>query len=210
MIKEIGDVRLIVFDPITAYLGDIEGHKNTQVRAALAPLANLAGKHKLTIIGINHLNKDQAKKALYRSMGSVAFTATARSVWLVQPDEDDPKKQRRFFSPLKTNVCKNPTTLAFSISGPIGQPKVIFESEPVDTTADELLADEETKDRYSALEEAKKFLAEALKEGPVASDQIGKWAEENKISERTWKRAKSKMNIESYRENKKWFMRLLK
>lgn len=207
-IEKTGDVKLVVLDPITAYLGDIEGHKNVQVRATLAPLAALADKHKLAIIGISHLNKDQAKKALYRALGSVAFTATARSVWLVQQDEDDPKYQRRFFSPLKANICKNPTTLAFSIDGPIGQPRVIFESMPVDKTAEELLADEETKDRYSALEEAKNWLLEALKEGPLPSTQIYQEAKENAISEATLNRAKPKLGIVSEKEKNIWYWRL--
>ena len=207
-IKEVGDVKLIIFDPITAYLGDIEGNRNTQLRAALSPLAILADKHKVAVIGIHHLNKDQAKKALYRALGSVAFTATARSVWLVQQDEDDSKYQRRLFAPLKANICKNPTTLAFSINGPIGQPRVTFESMPVDRTAEELLADEETKERYSALEGTKNWLLEALKNGPLPSTQIYSEAKENAISERTLNRAKSKLGIVSEKEKDTWHWRL--
>lgn len=207
-IEKTGDVKLVVFDPITAYLGDIEGNKNVQVRATLAPLAALADKHKLAIIGISHLNKDQAKKALYRALGSVAFTATARSVWLVQQDEDDPKYQRRFFSPLKANICKNPTTLAFSIDGPIGQPRVTFESMPVDKTAEELLADEETKERMTAIEEARHFLLEMLKGGKKPSKEIEDQAKELNIAPATLKRARKKLKIKPYQEGGQWWTEL--
>jgi putative DNA primase/helicase len=207
-IEKTGDVKLIIFDPITAYLGDIEGNRNTQLRAALSPLAILADKYKVAIIGIHHLNKDQAKKALYRALGSVAFTATARSVWLVQLDEDDPKHQRRLFAPLKANICKDPTTLAFSINGPIGQPRVTFESMPVDTTAEELLADEETKDRMTAIEEAKHFLLEILKSGKMPSSEIEEQAKQMNIAPATLKRARTKLKTKAYQEGGQWWTEL--
>jgi putative DNA primase/helicase len=40
LIREIGDVALIIVDPVTAYLGKIDSHKNADVRAVLAPSAN--------------------------------------------------------------------------------------------------------------------------------------------------------------------------
>ena len=203
-IEKIEDVKLIIFDPITAYLGDIEGNKNTQLRSALSPLAILADKYKVAIIGIHHLNKDQAKKALYRALGSVAWTATARSVWLIQLDEDDSMSQRRFFSPLKANICKNPTTLAFRVEGPLGQPRVIFERDPVDRTADELLMDDEGREKHSAIREVMIWLKQALEDGPLKAKEIYALAEENKISSATLNRAKSRLNINSYQENRQW------
>jgi len=207
-IKEVGDVKMVVFDPITAYLGNIEGNKNTQLRAVLSPLSILADKYKVAIIGVHHLNKDQAKKALYRALGSVAFTATARSVWLVQLDEDDPKYQRRLFAPLKANICKNPTTLAFTIDGPIGKPAVIFEPEPVNTTAEELLLDEEAKERHSAIEEAKNFLLEMLKNGKLPSSEIEEQAKQMNIASATLKRARTKLRIKAYQEDGRWWTEL--
>ena len=37
LIAELRDVRLVVIDPISAYLGDADSHKNAEVRALLAP-----------------------------------------------------------------------------------------------------------------------------------------------------------------------------
>ena len=201
-IKEMKDILLVVLDPITAYLGSLESNKINQVRAALAPLAALADKYKIAIIAIHHLNKDQAKKALYRAMGSVAFTAAARSVWLVQRDEDDPTGQRRFFSPLKANISKNPTTLAFQIEGPLGQPRIIFEPDPVDKTAEELLLDDEGKDKYSAAKEAKEFLKEILKDGPLSATEVFNLAKENGISQPTLNRAKPSLRIQEIKDQR--------
>lgn len=209
-IEKEGDVKLVVFDPITAYLGDLEDRKNTQVRAALAPLAALAEKHNLAIIGITHLNKDQAKKALYRAMGSIAFTAAARSVWLVSRDEEDPTGRRRFFTPLKANMCKNPSGLAFLIDGPLGRPKVIWEPDPIDRTASELLLDEEGRERHGALREAKQFLVEALKDGPQPSRNIHEEAKSCGIAEKTLNRAKSIMNVRSYQRDRQWYWEMVR
>ena len=114
-IKKTNDVLLVGIDPITAYLGIIDSHKNSSVRGALAPLASLAEKYKTAVIGITHLNKKIDTHAIYRPMGSLAFTAAARSVWAVARDENDETMNRRFFSPLKTNLSKNTNSHSFSI-----------------------------------------------------------------------------------------------
>ena len=38
-----GDVRLIIIDPVTAYVGKTDDHKNAEVRGLLAPLVEVAG-----------------------------------------------------------------------------------------------------------------------------------------------------------------------
>ncbi|MBA2352294.1 MAG: AAA family ATPase, partial [Burkholderiales bacterium] len=40
MLSEIGGVALIVIDPVSAYLGDTDSHKNADVRAILSPLSS--------------------------------------------------------------------------------------------------------------------------------------------------------------------------
>jgi RecA-family ATPase len=59
-IKEVGNVVLIMIDPITAYLGDkIDSHQTTAVRAILEPLARFAEKHEICILAITHPPKVQ-------------------------------------------------------------------------------------------------------------------------------------------------------
>lgn len=55
-------VAAVIIDPITAYLGKIDSHKNADVRALLAPLSDLAARHNTAIIGISHLNKSRADR----------------------------------------------------------------------------------------------------------------------------------------------------
>jgi len=82
-------VRLVVIDPITAYLAGTDSHKNADVRSLLAPLAELAARHRVAVVAVSHLNKHVGGSALYRAQGSLAFTAAARAVWLVAKDKAD-------------------------------------------------------------------------------------------------------------------------
>lgn len=47
------DTRLIIIDPISAYLGGVDSHRNSDVRGILAPLGTLAAEHNVAIICIN-------------------------------------------------------------------------------------------------------------------------------------------------------------
>jgi len=200
-IIETPETRLVIIDPITAYLGKTDSHKNAEVRAALAPLAALAAKHKVAVIGVSHLTKNQTLKAIYRTMGSLAFTAAARAVWVVSKDKDDPN--RRILTPCKCNLSVEPTSLAFKIIDGM----VCFEAEQLHISTDEALSEEKGEDK-GALEEAVTFLREILKEGPVLSREVWKEAAENKISEATLKRAKAKLGVISKKTPTGWTMQL--
>jgi len=197
-IKKIRDVRLIIIDPITAYLGNIEANSNAAIRAALAPPASLAEKERVAIVGVSHLNKDIAKRAVYRAMGSVAFVAAARAVWAISRDEEDDEHRRRFLTPLKTNLSVDPSSLAFSI----GNEGVLFEPEPVDITIEEALSvkdEEETGLLGQAIEWLQQLFAD---ENAIPATEIKKQAAENGISERTLKRAKKRLGIRSEKQGR--------
>ncbi|MEM6853312.1 MAG: AAA family ATPase [Planctomycetota bacterium] len=115
-----GECRLIVIDPISAYLGDDEGHSNTKVRNMLAPLAKLAQDHGVAVLAVTHLNKGGGQgptNAIYRTMGSLAFTAAARTVHLVARDPADPDGQRRLMLPIKNNLGHDRTGWGFTLTG---------------------------------------------------------------------------------------------
>jgi hypothetical protein len=193
--------RLVIIDPITAYLGKTDSNKNAEVRGALAPLAALAGKYRVAVVGVSHLTKNQGIKAIYRTMGSLAFTAAARAVWVVSKDKDDPN--RRLFTPCKSNLSIEPTSLAFKIIDGM----VCFEPEQLTISTDEALSTEPSEDK-GAVEEAEDFLREVLKERSILSRDVWKEAAENKISERTLKRAKANLGIISNKSSSGWTMEL--
>jgi RecA-family ATPase len=54
------DAKLVIIDPISAYLSGVNSHKNVEVRSVLAPLAKLAADHGVAVVCVTHLNKGQS------------------------------------------------------------------------------------------------------------------------------------------------------
>ncbi|MBA7660626.1 hypothetical protein ES703_68629 [subsurface metagenome] len=127
--------------------------------------------------------------------------AVARAAWLVSRDEDDPDRRRRFLTPLKMNLAPDPDSLAFSVS----DRGVSFEDAPATTTASEQLADKETQDEYSQSKYAEEFLSTMLKGNPTLANDIIKESKKAGISERTLKRVKSRLGIESLQKDRAWY-----
>jgi predicted ATP-dependent serine protease len=64
-IEEMGDVVLIVIDPITSYMGSqLDSHKVTEVRAVLEPLGRFAEDHNVVIIMVTHPTKAAQEKSI--------------------------------------------------------------------------------------------------------------------------------------------------
>lgn len=55
--KEIGCVRLIIVDPISAYMGGSDGNGNVETREVLEPLADMANRLRIAVVAVTHLNK---------------------------------------------------------------------------------------------------------------------------------------------------------
>ena len=79
---ETGTVRLIIIDPISAYMGGADGNGNVETREVLEPLAEMANRLGIAVVAVTHLNKGGGsdQTALNRFVGSIAFVAAARSV----------------------------------------------------------------------------------------------------------------------------------
>ena len=196
-LAELGDVAAVVIDPITAYLGD--SHRNAEVRALLAPLSELAAQHGTAIIGVSHLNKSAGTEALMRVTGSLAFVAAARAAYLVAQDPENPA--RRLFLPMKNNIGPDSVGLAFRIegatvqsgAGPLQTSLVVWDSEPVTTTADEVMRTQ-IPEHGSALREAEEWLRETLSE-PTPAAEIPRMAADAGISRKTLRRASESLRI---------------
>jgi len=85
-LAEIGDAVLVIVDPITAYLGATDSHRNAEVRSALTPLTHLAVEHRVAVLAISHLRKSLEGEAIPRVSGSLAFVAAARAAYVVTRD----------------------------------------------------------------------------------------------------------------------------
>jgi hypothetical protein len=113
-IERVG-ARLVIFDPLMAFLSaDVNGHRDQDVRRALAPLAKLAEDTGAAILIVRHLNKTEGGNPLYRGGGSIGITGAARSALLVARDPED--DDRRVLATLKSNLSAPAPSLAFTLS----------------------------------------------------------------------------------------------
>jgi AAA domain len=199
-LRRIGDVALVITDPITAYLGNTDSHRNAEVRAVLAPLAELAAQHSVAIVAISHLRKSLAGDAVLQVTGSLAFAAAARAVYIVARDADDPA--RRFFLPAKNNVGDDRTGHAYriepaSLPGGITTCRIVWEPEPITVTADEALAPRERATRAGppTRDAAARWLAEMLANGPSPVTELRAEAEAAGFSWATVRRAHDALGV---------------
>ncbi|HWU23075.1 MAG TPA: AAA family ATPase, partial [Nocardioides sp.] len=112
------EASLLLLDPLMSRLGDLDTHRDAEVRRALEPLVALAHHADLAVLGLIHHNKSGSTDPLQLVMGSKAFTAVARSVHTVVPDPDDESGRRRLFGTPKNNLGRTDLpTFSFTIEG---------------------------------------------------------------------------------------------
>jgi putative DNA primase/helicase len=203
MLGHIGEVALLVIDPVTAYLGNTDSHKTADVRSLFLPLSEMAAEHGTAVVCVTHLSKGGSSEALLRVTGSLAFVAASRATFLVAPDQDEPG--RRLFLPMKNNISPDKTGLAltiegFTIEGGIETSRIVWEAGAVTVTADEAMAPHGDPEERSALEDAKEFLSNILAGGPVSSKQIRLECEGACHAWVTIRRAQKILGIEVYRD----------
>jgi putative DNA primase/helicase len=108
-LDRIGDVRLLIVDSIvSAVAGD--SHKNGEVRRALAPLVELAGRVGCALLGITHFSKGTAgRDPTERITGSLAFGALARLVMVAakHQEQDGDSEPRRVLLRAKSNIGRD-------------------------------------------------------------------------------------------------------
>ncbi|MGE5607920.1 MAG: AAA family ATPase [Bacillota bacterium] len=170
-IRQTSECRLIVLDPLGAIMGRTDGNKNEEVRGLLAPLAALAARYGVAILGITHLNKSSGGSVAYRVLGSIGFTAAARCVFGVARDRQDPT--RRLFVPLKSNIAVDTHTLAYKLeeSSIPGIARLRWESVPVDIRPEDAFGDA-ANSTPTKTDQAGEWLREALAEGEVPSEEV--------------------------------------
>jgi hypothetical protein len=200
-IRDTPDCKLVIIDPVSAYMGGTDSHTNSDVRALLYPLSELARERDVAIVAVTHLRKGEGS-ALHRSIGSVAFVASARAAWVVAKDREDDTGRRRLLLSLKNNLSEERTGLAFYIAR---QPftaaaSVSWLDGEVSRTADEVLAAGPRRgDGGKAAREAEAWLRAALAEGPVVAAALESKAEAEGVTVATLRRAKKACGVKSRR-----------
>jgi hypothetical protein len=190
-LARIPGVRLIIIDPISAYLGGADSNTNAEVRELLSPLAALAAKYGIAILCLTHLRKS-AGAAVHRAIASIAFTAAARAVWAVASDTSD--KDRRLMLMVKLNLGPSVAGLAFRIETQNLLPRIAWEAGAVAVDANDVLNIEYRED-HSERKEAEEWLREYLADGPVAASEATRAANAVGITKTTLYRASRALGV---------------
>lgn len=187
------DCRLIVIDPIGSFIGGgTDSHRDNEVRAVLAPVAQLAERYGPAVLIVAHRRKSTGTVADDLAIGSRAFTGIARSVWHLTCDGHD--KNRRLLLAGKNNLAPEGTGLAFDIGGI--PPAIRWEASPVNMCADDALAAESADaGDGDALAEATDFLRAELAGGRRAGAEVKAAAKAAGISNRTLDRARARLGV---------------
>ncbi|OKO68273.1 AAA family ATPase [Bradyrhizobium sp. AS23.2] len=203
MARKIGTVRLIIVDPISAYMGGSDGNGNVETREVLEPLADMANRLRIAVVAVTHLNKGGGggnQSALNRFAGSIAFVAAARAAFAVIEDPED--DERRFLLQAKNNLGKKCKGLAFRleqrlVGDDVMSSNVMFEGDHVSESIDEALSASEnrgTKKGQSGggKEDVMQFLRDILSAGPVDVLEVERQARAAALLEDDKRLSKSK------------------
>jgi len=168
-IERIGNVVLVIIDPVSAYLGvgKVDGRSATDVRGVLTPLKDMAEELHIAVIGITHFNKkDDIKSALLRVSDSIAYVAAARHVYAVLDDPED--KNSKLFVKAKNNLARDTKAPRYGMSMKkvgydaklgvdINAPVIVWHPQHVEITANEAM---QAAGGHTAKREARDFLLE--------------------------------------------------
>jgi AAA domain len=209
-IREV-DAVLAVIDPITAQLDqNVDSHKDASLRSALAPLARIGEETTAALIAVWHLNKSNGTDPMMRLGGSIGGPGAARSALLLDRDPDDPdpdRGDRRVLAHFKCNVGPLQSSRLLRVEEVLLpadnlEPEVttarIVDVGESPHSAETLLA--AGGDDEGAGSDAAAFLLAELADGvTVEAKTMLKRAADAGISERTLKRAKKRVGVESRR-----------
>lgn len=215
--QRVGDVRLIIVDPIVSAV-NADSHKNTETRRALQPLVDLASSMNAALLGITHFSKGgQGSDPTQRVIGSVAFSAVARVVLVASKVAGEDGEDSRIFARSKSNIGPDGGGFVYHLEQTEPEPGIhasrITWGESRNGSARELLTDpNELEDNKGyAIAEACEFLRSFLGSAVVPAQAVKDAAEEAGISEKTLHRASRKVGvIKRQGEGKRYYWTLPK
>ncbi len=134
----LADCRLIVFDPISAYING----RNSDVRRVLAPLRDIAARLGAAVVLITHHSKHGASgtNGKYRVLGSIAYVGVCRANFVFLPDPDDPTGRSRLMLDNGGNLAPRQPALPFVVRDDGAAPFCDWLPETIELDADAALA----------------------------------------------------------------------
>ena len=190
--------RLVVIDPIQAYLGsDSDLQIAGRARKLMQRLGMWASVYDCAIVLIGHLNKKEGTKGLYRSLGSIDVVAAARSVLQVERDQKD--TDIRIVRQIKNSLAPSDGEIRFSITAEMGFQWLECKSTFVSSEQPKVPEFE------SKTEKAAYLIKRLLSDGDMRAREIYMRMKDEGISRRTAENTKKELGIRSYRKMRQWY-----
>jgi putative DNA primase/helicase len=187
-------IDLIIIDPVSAFMTGTNRDTEGAVRDVLTPLVDLANELGVAIMALMHTGKPGmgtgGRTPTQRLLGSTAFPAVARVVWMLASTPDDPG--RKVLAVTKSNLDLKPDPLEWSRA--LDQP-IVWHG----------VSDHDITQLFDAIkpmprQEAKAWLVEALTGGNVPQRIVETRARELGISPATLKRAREELGVISKKQ----------
>ena len=194
------NAKLLVIDPVQAYLGDADISNASGMRKKLRQLAIWAGMYDCAIVLIGHLNKKQSSKDLYRSLGSIDLIAAARSVLQIEEVSDEPgiKAVRH----VKCSLAPKGRDLFFTIDHDRCIQWIERDQSDEMPTSEELGVSIVKMSKQAQAAEVLKVL---LKDEPMKSSEVQALFKRENISEKTLLLTKKNLGIRSVKRDGVWY-----
>ena len=106
-------ISLVVLDPLTSYLGEVDYNKDKEIRPVMDALSALCEKTKVTFVAVMHLNKRSDVGAIHKILGASSVAGSARVAWGFSPDPED--RELKHMSLIKNNISKQRSGLDYKI-----------------------------------------------------------------------------------------------
>ena len=196
-IESFDDCKLITIDPVSSFLGKVDSNNNSEVRGALTPLTDLAQRYGIAVVCISHLNKGATTKAIYRTMGSLAFVAAARAAFAIAKEEED--EAIRYFCEVKNNLAPKSEPLSYTVSysDEHSAPYIKWGIERITRSTEEIM--NPPTNSHSKKEEAIDFIQKFLHDGSKTVDEVRDACDAEGISFYTIKKHKDDAGVISSR-----------
>ena len=152
------NVRLMIMDPIQAYLGaNVDMNRANEIRPLFRHLSTIAERTGCAIVLIGHLNKSSGSQSDYRSLGSIDIAAAVRSILFVEKVEKEKEQDIRVVYQQKDSLAKKENPVAFSL----GEEGLTWLGE-YDISIEDLLMGKAGTKKETKLEKAQKLILELL------------------------------------------------
>ena len=207
---ELGDVKLLIVDPLSAYVGisaKMDSHHDREVRMALSPLITFIEEEKISVIGIMHMNKNQMSgDPIHRIMGSAAWGQLPRVVWVIAKDRQDP--DLRHFLIAKNNEVSEAAKKEAEFVFRIQDNHIMLAQDVQPMCVAEAIGPElpeDAKERRGKLKTAITFLEEQQAKGTreLSAKEVNQLHPD--INDNTWRQARQKLKIKTFQRLDGWW-----